>query len=79
MKRFTNHPEPWGDFVDVKMWPEIKNARRFAGKEAFLGSVTDCYGKCSLKGHLFCGGVGGPNEIAGNARLQEAYTMGKNI
>ncbi len=21
MKRFTNHPEPWGDFVDVKHWP----------------------------------------------------------
>ena len=43
MKRFTNHPEPWGSFVDVKMWPEIKNARRYAGKEAVLGSVTDCY------------------------------------
>ena len=23
MKRFTNHPEPWGEFVDVKTWPEI--------------------------------------------------------
>ena len=43
MKRFTNHPEPWGEFIDVKYWPEIKNARRYAGKEAFFGSVTDCY------------------------------------
>lgn len=43
MKRFTNHPEPWGEFLDVKLWPEIKNAKKYAGKEAFLGSVTDCY------------------------------------
>ena len=43
MKRFTNHPEPWGEFIDVKYWSEIKNARRYAGKEAFFGSVTDCY------------------------------------
>lgn len=25
MKRFTNHPEPWGEFLDVKYWKEIKN------------------------------------------------------
>ncbi|MCR4994989.1 MAG: radical SAM mobile pair protein B [Bacteroidales bacterium] len=43
MKRFTNHPEPWGEFIDVKYWPEIKNAEKYAGKEAFFGSVTDCY------------------------------------
>ena len=49
MKRFTNHPEPWGSFVDVKMWPEIKNAKKYAGKEAFFGSVTDCYQPCEAK------------------------------
>ena len=49
MKRFTNHPEPWGSFVDVKMWPDIKNAKKYAGKEAFLGSVTDCYQPCEAK------------------------------
>ena len=27
MKRFTNHLEPWGDFLDVKYWAEIKNQR----------------------------------------------------
>nr|WP_122011724.1 radical SAM mobile pair protein B [Maliibacterium massiliense] len=43
MKRFTNHPEPWGAFVDVKHWPQIKNAQRYAGKELFIGSVTDPY------------------------------------
>ena len=43
MKRFTNHPEPWGTFLDVKYWPEIKHPERYAGKELFLGSVTDPY------------------------------------
>lgn len=43
MKRFTNHPEPWGEFVDIKHWPEIKNPKRYAGKELFLCSVTDPY------------------------------------
>lgn len=46
MKRFTNHPEPWGSFVDVKYWPEIKNPGKYAGKEAFIGSVTDPYQPC---------------------------------
>ncbi len=43
MKRFTNHPEPWGDFLDVKYWPEIKNPKRYTGKEVFISSVTDPY------------------------------------
>lgn len=43
MKRFTNHSEPWGTFLDVKYWPEIKHPERYAGKEFFLGSVTDPY------------------------------------
>ena len=41
MKRFTNHPEPWGEFVDVKSWPEIHKPGKYAGKEAFFCSVTD--------------------------------------
>lgn len=43
MKRFTNHPEPWGDFLDVKYWRSIKNPQKYAGKELFIGSVTDPY------------------------------------
>ncbi|HIT34621.1 MAG TPA: radical SAM mobile pair protein B [Candidatus Faecousia intestinigallinarum] len=43
MKRFTGHTEPWGTFLDVKLWPEIKNPRKYAGKELFIGSVTDPY------------------------------------
>lgn len=43
MKRFTNHPEPWGEFLDVKYWQEIKNPEKFSGKTVFIGSVTDPY------------------------------------
>jgi hypothetical protein len=41
MKRFTNHP--WGSFLDVKIWNKIKNPKKYAGKELFVGSVTDLY------------------------------------
>lgn len=43
MKRFTNHQEPWGTFLDVKCWPEIRNPRKYAGRKIFIGSVTDPY------------------------------------
>lgn len=43
MKRFTGHGEPWGEFLDVKFWPPIKNPGKYAGKELFIGSVTDPY------------------------------------
>lgn len=43
MKRFTNHPEPWGEFLDVKHWPEITDPHKYDGKELFVGSVTDPY------------------------------------
>lgn len=43
MKRFTGHAEPWGGFIDVKYWPEIKNPSKYKGTEIFIGSVTDPY------------------------------------
>ena len=43
MKRFTNHLEAWGTFVDVKYWEPIKNPKKYAGKDFFIGSVTDPY------------------------------------
>lgn len=43
MKRFTGHTEEWGTFLDVKIWPEIKNPWEYEGKELFIGSVTDPY------------------------------------
>ena len=43
MKKFTGHEEPWGTFLDVKFWREIKNPQRYAGKTFFMSSVTDPY------------------------------------
>ena len=42
MKRFTNHNEPWGSFLDVKIWPQI-NAQKYAHKKLVIGTVTDPY------------------------------------
>ena len=46
MKRFTNHKEDWGDFVDVKInAPQLvpEKTQKYKGKEMFLSSVTDAY------------------------------------
>ncbi|MEA4852854.1 MAG: radical SAM mobile pair protein B [Christensenella sp.] len=43
MKRFTGHAEPWGSFLDIKVWPDIKHPEKYAGKDVFIGSVTDPY------------------------------------
>jgi len=46
MKRFTNHSEEWGSFVDVKInAPEVleKELKKTKPKNIFLSSVTDCY------------------------------------
>lgn len=47
--------------------------------EAGLTGWIDCYPKSRLAGTLFCGGVDGPRTIEGNAKLQEAYELGRNI
>jgi len=46
MKRFTNHPEPWGHFIDVKinaldLIPEKTD--KYKGKSILMSSVTDPY------------------------------------
>lgn len=43
MKRFSNHSEEWGEFIDVKYWEPLKNTKKYANKELFMGSVTDPY------------------------------------
>ena len=42
-ERFTGHQEPWGTFLDVKLWPEIRNPKKYQGSELFISSVTDPY------------------------------------
>ena len=44
-----------------------------------LGGWIACYPKSRLAGTLFCGGVNTPHAIEGNAKLQEAYELGKSI
>ena len=34
MKRFTGHTEPWGCFLGVKYWPEIRNPEKFRGRNS---------------------------------------------
>lgn len=43
MKRFTGHTEDWGTFLDVKHWPDIKNAQKYKDQQIVIGSVTDGY------------------------------------
>ncbi len=43
MKRFTNHKEPWGTFIDIKRCKKKINIEKLKGKNVFLSSVTDCY------------------------------------
>lgn len=43
MKRFTNHKEKWGTFIDVKQCDKKINVKQIRNKSIFLASVTDCY------------------------------------
>lgn len=47
--------------------------------EAGLTGWIDCFPKSRLLGTLFCGGVNVPREIDGNAKLQQAFELGKAV
>lgn len=49
MKRFTNHSEEWGTFIDVKKCSKEINTSRLKNKSVFLSSVTDCYNPFEAK------------------------------
>jgi len=52
MKKFTNHPEPWGHFVDAKInAPDLipKNTGKYKGKSVLMSSVTDAYHPLEIK------------------------------
>ena len=68
-------------FRDVYLLTTAAEAEEQVCKRAETGLTgwIDCYPKSRLAGHLFCGGVGAPREIDGNAKLQEAYNIGHNI
>ena len=43
MKRFTNHEEAWGDFLDVKVCTKKINVERLQDKTVVISTVTDAY------------------------------------
>jgi len=58
MKRFTNHHEPWGKFLDVKINAvELipKNIKKYKNKSIMISSVTDPYQPAERKYKLMRG------------------------
>ena len=49
MKRFTNHPEAWGEFIDVKRCDKKIDLRKITGKNVFMSTATDCYNPYEAK------------------------------
>lgn len=49
MKRFTNHREEWGSFIDIKLCDKPISSKKLQGKSVFLSSVTDCYNQYEEK------------------------------
>jgi len=49
MKRFTNHTEAWGKFIDVKDFNREINLKKIAGKSVLISSVTDPYNPFEAK------------------------------
>ena len=68
-------------FRDVYLLTTAAEDEEYVPKraEAGLTGWIDCYPKSRLAGTLFCGGVNEPREINGNAKLQEAFEMGKTV
>ena len=68
-------------FRAIYLLPTAAEAEEETPRRAEMGLTgwIDCFGKSSLKGHLFCGGVTAARDIEGNGKLQEAYEMGKGV
>lgn len=68
-------------FRDVYLLTTAAEDEAETPKRAEMGLTgwIDCYPKSRLAGMLFCGGVNEAREIEGNAKLLEAYEIGKSI
>lgn len=51
----------------------------FEGTKKAVQGWVDCFPRCALAGTVFAGGVNGAGEIAGQAVLEQAYQMGKEV
>ncbi len=49
MKRFTNHKETWGEFLDVKQCSKKLNTANLSQKTILISSVTDPYNPYEAK------------------------------
>jgi DNA repair photolyase len=43
MRRFTNHREKWGDFLDIKIYNKKMKLNMLNGKKIVFSTVTDAY------------------------------------
>ena len=79
--RMTAMYEQDYQFRDVYLLTTAAENETETPKRAEIGLTgwIDCYPKSQLAGHLFCGGVNEAREIEGNAKLQEAFELGKNV
>ena len=68
-------------FRDIYLLTTAAETEEETPRRAEIGLTgwIDCYGKSSLKGHLFCGGVNDARDIEGNVCLMKAYEMGKGV
>ena len=68
-------------FRDIYLLSTAADDEEYVPERAISGlqGWIDCFEKASLKGSVFCGGVNKPGDINGNAKLNEAYEMGKGV
>jgi len=67
-------------FRDIYFLSSAAEEEESVKDKAVLGlqGWADCFGKASLRGTVFCGGVNAPGDISGHDKLQKAYEMGRN-
>ena len=68
-------------FRDVYLLMTAAEGEDYVPEKA-IGGVQgwiDCFEKATLKGTLFAGGFGAPNEIKDNAILRKAENMGRGV
>ena len=68
-------------FTDIYFMATAAEDEEYVPQRAVEGlkGWIDCFENAELKGTVFCGGVDAPNAVEGNAKINEAYEMGRNI
>lgn len=68
-------------FTDIYFMATAAEDEEYVPQRAVEGlkGWIDCFENAELKGTVFCGGVDAPSSVEGNAKINEAYEMGRNI